>query len=92
MTITAKIHRILPGGRKLKAIAEIVLDDVFVIHNVRVISGPRGLFAAMPSYIDRNGGYRDYCFPITREFGEAIDNAVAAAYEKACEELQYQLQ
>jgi stage V sporulation protein G len=88
MTITAKIHRILPGDRKLKAIAEIVLDDVFVIHNVRVISSAHGLFAAMPSYIDRNGNYRDYCFPITREYGAAINSAVAVAYEKACAELQ----
>lgn len=88
MTVTAKIHRIMPGSGKLKAIAEVVLDGCFVIHNVRLIDGERGLFAAMPSYIDRNGARRDYCFPVTAECATDINCAVAIAYQEACEALQ----
>lgn len=87
MTITAKIHRILPGSGRLKAIAEVVLDGAFVIHNVRLIEGERGFFAAMPSYIDRNGEYRDTCHPINAECNEGITDAVTAAYREACEAL-----
>jgi stage V sporulation protein G len=89
MIVTAKIHRIIPGGGKLKAIAEVILDDEFVIHNIRVIEGKRGLFAAMPSYIDRNGEFRDHCFPITTGCSAAFDDAVVTAYREACESLIY---
>lgn len=88
MKITAKIHRILPGSGRMKAVAEVVLDGVFVIHNVRLIEGSHGLFAAMPSYVNRNGAYRDYCFPVTASCGAAINEAVVTAYREACEALQ----
>ena len=37
------------GGGKLKAYATITLDHVFVVRNVKVIEGTKGLFVAMPS-------------------------------------------
>ena len=88
MTITAKIHRIMPGAGKLKAIAEVVLDGEFVIHEVRVVDGANGLFASMPGYLDRNGRYRDYCFPITAGCADSISTAVVTAYRDACQALQ----
>jgi stage V sporulation protein G len=66
----------------------VVLDNKFVIHNVRLVEGEKGLFAAMPSYIDQNGEYRDHCFPITAEFGAEINSAVITAYRETCEALQ----
>jgi stage V sporulation protein G len=89
MKITAKIHRIIPDSRRLKAIAEVTLDGEFVIHNVRVVESKRGLFAAMPSYIDCDGEFRDHCFPITRSCSAAFDDAVVTAYRQACESLIY---
>ena len=88
MTITAKIHRILPGNPKLKAIAEITLDGEFVIHNVRVVDGNKGLFAAMPRYLDQNGVWRDHCFPVTSQCNAKINEAVIEAYREACYSLQ----
>ncbi len=35
--------------RKLKAYATITIDDAFVVRNVKVIEGNKGLFVAMPS-------------------------------------------
>ena len=87
MKITARIHRIIPNGRKLKAIAEVSLDGAFVIHEVRVVEGERGLFAAMPCYADKGGRYRDYCFPCTAECAADINSAVVAAYREACKSL-----
>jgi stage V sporulation protein G len=89
MKITAKIHRIIPGGGRLKAIAEVMLDGEFVIHNVRVVEGKHGLFASMPSYTDRVGSYRDHCFPITQNCTAKVNNAVTEAYREACESLIY---
>lgn len=88
MAITAKIHRIMPDSGRLKAIAEVILDGAFVIHNVRLIEGERGLFAAMPSYIDRNGEFRDTCHPINAVCNNEISSAVVTAYVEACAALQ----
>jgi stage V sporulation protein G len=87
MKITARIHRIIPNSRKLRAIAEVVLDDSFIIHEVRVVEGERGLFAAMPCYTERGGAYRDYCCPCTAECAADINSAVTAAYKDACKSL-----
>ena len=87
MTITAKIHRIIPGSGKLRAIAEITLDGVFVIHNVRVVEGSRGLFISMPSYLDRHGRYRDHCFPVTAELNAEISRIIVEAYMETCKTL-----
>jgi len=80
----------MPGGRNLKAIAAVTLGGVFVIHNVRVIDGRDGLFAAMPGYVDRCGEFRDHCFPVTAEFNASLNEAVTQAYRDACEALQQQ--
>lgn len=88
MTVTAKIQRIMPNSGNLKAIAEVTLDRAFVVHSVRLIEGERGLFAAMPSYVDRNGNYRDTCHPINAECNADITGAVVVAYTEACAALQ----
>ena len=59
-----------------------------MIHNVRLIEGERGLFAAMPSYVDRGGEFRDSCHPINAQCGADISGAVVTAYREVCEALQ----
>ena len=65
-----------------------MLDGAFVIHNVRLIEGKRGYFAAMPSRIDRDGEWRDLCHPTNAQCNEAVNDAVLLAYREACAALQ----
>jgi len=53
-----------------------------------LIEGERGLFAAMPSHVDRNGVYRDTCHPINAACNADITGAVVVAYTEACAALQ----
>ncbi len=61
---------------KVCAIASIVIDDAFVIHDLRVVNGDKGLFVAMPSRKLPNGEFRDICHPINTETRTNIQAAV----------------
>lgn len=61
---------------KVVAIASIVVDDCFVVHDLRVVNGDKGLFVAMPSRKLPNGEFRDICHPINTEARNSIQEAV----------------
>lgn len=61
---------------KVCAIASIVIDDAFVIHDLRVVNGDKGLFVAMPSRKLPNGDFRDICHPINTDARSMIQDAV----------------
>jgi len=65
---------------KVCAIASIVLDDEFAIHDLRVVNGDKGLFVAMPSRKLPNGDFRDICHPISTEARNTIQDAVLAQF------------
>lgn len=67
---------------KVCAIASIVLDDQFVIHDLRVVNGDKGLFVAMPSRKLPNGEFRDICHPINTEARNQIQAAVLAQFQE----------
>ena len=61
---------------KVCAIASIVIDDSFVIHDLRIVNGDKGLFVAMPSRKLPNGDFRDICHPINTSSRTEIQQAV----------------
>jgi stage V sporulation protein G len=61
---------------KVCAIASIVIDDAFVVHDLRVVNGDKGLFVAMPSRKLPNGDFRDICHPINTAARTEIQQAV----------------
>lgn len=71
---------------KLKAVASITIDGCFVVHEIRVIEGPNGLFVAMPSRKTPEGEYKDTAHPIDTPTREYVDKQVLTAYEKALKE------
>ena len=66
---------------KVCAIASIVIDDEFVVHDLRVVNGDKGLFVAMPSRKLPNGEFRDICHPINTDARNHIQEAVLAQFE-----------
>ena len=66
---------------KLKAYAAIIFDDVFVVHNLRVVMGDRGLMVCMPSRKKNDGTFADVAHPIKNEFRAEIERSVLRAYE-----------
>jgi stage V sporulation protein G len=66
---------------KVCAIASVVLDDAFVVHDLRVVNGEKGLFVAMPSRKLPNGDFRDICHPINAEARQHLQEAVLEQFQ-----------
>ena len=59
MQITdVRVRKVAKEG-KLKAVVSITMDEEFVVHDIKVIEGEKGLFIAMPSKKALDGEYRD---------------------------------
>lgn len=83
MTITdVRVRKVAKEG-KMKAIVSITLDGEFVVHDIKVIEGEKGLFIAMPSRKAADGEYRDIAHPINSETRERIQRIILEEYEKA---------
>lgn len=83
MNVTdVRVRKVLAEG-KMKAIVSVTLDDMFVIHDVKVVEGQNGLFVAMPSRKTPSGEFRDIAHPINSSAREIIQSAVLNAYAEA---------
>ncbi len=67
---------------KLKAVASIVIDGAFAIHDIKIIEGKEGVFIAMPSRKTPDGAFRDIAHPINTETRSEVCNAILDAYNK----------
>ncbi len=82
MQITdVRVRKITKEG-KMKAIVSITIDDEFVIHDIKVIEGEKGLFIAMPSKKATDGEYRDIAHPINSGTRDMIQSIILENYEK----------
>ena len=86
MQITdVRVRKVTKEG-KMKAIVSITIDDEFVIHDIKVIDGDKGLFIAMPSKKSIDGEYRDIAHPITSATRDRIQKQILEAYEAVKDE------
>jgi len=80
MEITeVKIYSVQDGGR-LKAYATIVFDNSFIIRDLKVIEGDKGLFVSMPSRRKKDGSFRDIVHPLNSETRKKIEDAIIKEY------------
>lgn len=85
MEITdVRVRKIETEG-KLRAYVSITFDDSFVVHDLRVIDGNKGMFVAMPSKKLPNGDHKDIAHPINTEIREKIQKTVLEVYKKEAE-------
>lgn len=85
MNITdVRVRKVTKEG-KMKAVVSITIDDEFVIHDIKVIEGEKGLFIAMPSRKASDGEYKDIAHPINSETRGKIQDIILQRYEVAAE-------
>ena len=83
MQITdVRVRKITKEG-KMRAIVSITIDAEFVIHDIKVIEGEKGMFIAMPSKKATDGEYRDIAHPINSGTRENIQKIILEKYEQA---------
>lgn len=80
--------RVRPYDRsndKLKAFATITFNNCFIVTDLKVIRGKKGLFVAMPSRKRKDGQFKDVAHPLNTETRQMIEDKVLSEYEKALE-------
>lgn len=83
MNITdVRVRKVTKDG-KMKAVVSITLDNEFVVHDIKVIEGEKGLFIAMPSRKATDGEYRDIAHPINSTTREKIQAMILEKYQEA---------
>ena len=83
MKITSVNVKIIESENgKMKAIASVVLNDCFAIHDIRIIEGDKGLFIAMPSRKTPVGEYKDIAHPINKEVRAMFEKAILDKYNE----------
>ena len=86
MQITdVRVRKVAKEG-KLKAVVSITIDEEFVVHDIKVIEGEKGLFIAMPSKKSLYGEYRDIAHPINSGTRERIQSTILDRYEQSLAE------
>jgi stage V sporulation protein G len=84
MEITeVRVH--LRGEDKLKAFATVTFDGVFVVHNMKVVNGNKGLIVCMPSRKIKDGTYKDIAHPITNDFRHSLEQVILRTYNEELE-------
>ena len=70
-----------PSLGHMKALAEIVLNDQFIVRGLRIMEGENGLYIVYPTDpFVKGDDYKSICNPITRQLREHIENTVLEKY------------
>ena len=82
MQITdVRIRKVEKEG-KMKAVVSITIDEEFVVHDIKIIEGEKGLFIAMPSRKAADGEYRDIAHPINSDTRDRIQKLTLEKYQE----------
>ncbi|MBP3620882.1 MAG: septation regulator SpoVG [Lachnospiraceae bacterium] len=88
MQITdVRVRKVAKEG-KMRAVVSITIDNEFVVHDIKVIEGEKGLFIAMPSRKASDGEYRDIAHPINSETRDRIQSLILEAYKNTASEIE----
>lgn len=82
MKITDVRIRKVEKNSKMKAVVSITIDAEFVIHDIKIIEGEKGLFIAMPSRKSNDGQYRDVAHPISSTTRDELQNLILERYRE----------
>ena len=85
MQITDIRVRTVDSEGKMRAVVSITIDSVFVIHDIKVIEGEKGMFIAMPSRKAADGEYKDIAHPINSDTRTALQELILMKYQEALE-------
>ena len=70
---------------KMRGFASVTIDDMFAVHDIRILEGDKGLFLAMPSKQIAPGEYKDIAHPINQEARQMFSDAILDEYKAELE-------
>ncbi len=88
MQITDVRVRKLTKEGKMRAVVSVTLDNEFVVHDIKVIEGDKGLFIAMPSKKATDGEYRDIAHPINSATRDKLQQIILEKYNEVADSVE----
>lgn len=83
MKITSvKVHKIDKEDSRMKGKASVLIDDCFVIKDIRIIQGDDKMIVAMPNKVYPDGQHHDVAHPINQETRKMFEDAILEEYNK----------
>lgn len=67
---------------KMRGIAKVLIDDCFLVEDIRILEGDNGLYIAMPSKTLPDGSHRDTAHPINKETRKMFEDLIFDEYNK----------
>jgi stage V sporulation protein G len=75
--------KVIPvDDEKLKAFVSIVFDSCFVVTDIKIIHGPKGLFVSMPSKKRKDGTFKDIAHPLNNQMRQYLEERVLSVYKQ----------
>jgi stage V sporulation protein G len=75
--------KVIPvDDEKLKAFVSIVFDQCFVVTDIKIIHGPKGLFVSMPSKKRKDGTFKDIAHPLNNQMRQYLEEKVLSVYRQ----------
>jgi stage V sporulation protein G len=75
--------KVIPvDDEKLKAFVSIVFDQCFVVTDIKIIHGPKGLFVSMPSKKRKDGTFKDIAHPLNNQMRQYLEEKVLSVYKQ----------
>jgi len=75
--------KVIPvDDEKLKAFVSIVFDQCFVVTDIKIIHGPKGLFVSMPSKKRKDGTFKDIAHPLNNQMRQYLEERVLSVYKQ----------
>jgi stage V sporulation protein G len=75
--------KVIPvDDEKLKAFVSIVFDQCFVVTDIKIIHGPKGLFVSMPSKKRKDGTFKDIAHPLNNQMRQYLEEKVLTVYKQ----------
>jgi stage V sporulation protein G len=82
-----RVRKITDDG-KMKGIVSVTFNNLFVVHDIKIIEGQNGLFIAMPSRKITEGEFRDIAHPINSHMRQVLQDNILNAYEEALAKME----
>ena len=75
--------KVIPvDDEKLKAFVSIVFDKCFVVTDIKIILGPKGLFVSMPSKKRKDGTFKDIAHPLNNQMRQYLEEKILSVYRQ----------
>ena len=75
--------KVIPvDDEKLKAFVSIVFDHCFVVTDIKIIHGPKGLFVSMPSKKRKDGTFKDIAHPLNNQMRQYLEEKILSVYKQ----------